>query len=275
MIMNNNTQQVGIDAGGTLLKVVFQEENSLQYKTFQGKDINELTSWLNQYFSTSPVSLTGGQAFQISHHLNREVSMISEFKATCKGVRYLINEQIGGLTEPIIITNIGTGTSIHYINNDYEERLSGTGIGGGTFFGLSSLLTGINDFNQIATLSMEGHRETVDIKVKDIYEGSIPPISGELTASNFGKAKGTTNSEISEADQIAGVAGMVSEVLTLLSIHEAKKHNAKVIYYIGSTVSTDSLVKKLLKNYTNQLGFDAKFLQHGQFSGAIGSLLLG
>jgi len=38
-------------------------------------------------------------------------------------------------------------------NNGSFERVSGTMIGGGTLVGLSNLLTGINDFDEIIELS--------------------------------------------------------------------------------------------------------------------------
>jgi len=53
-----------------------------------------------------------------------------------------------------MLVSIGSGVSIIKVqNNGQYERVSGTMIGGGTLVGLSNLLTGIKDFDQICELS--------------------------------------------------------------------------------------------------------------------------
>jgi len=53
-----------------------------------------------------------------------------------------------------LLVSIGSGVSmIKVSHNGTFERVSGTMIGGGTLVGLSNLLTGINDFDEIIELS--------------------------------------------------------------------------------------------------------------------------
>lgn len=47
-------------------------------------------------------------------------------------------------------------------------------IGGGTLLGLSNLLTGINDFDTITKMAVEGNHSGVDMLVKDIYGENTP-----------------------------------------------------------------------------------------------------
>jgi type II pantothenate kinase len=47
-------------------------------------------------------------------------------------------------------------------------------IGGGTLVGLSNLLTGINDFDEISRLCQNGDNSGVDMLVKDIYGTNSP-----------------------------------------------------------------------------------------------------
>jgi type II pantothenate kinase len=56
-----------------------------------------------------------------------------------------------------MLVSIGSGVSIIKVS-DFStfERVSGTMIGGGTLLGLSNLLTGIKDFDQILDLSKQG-----------------------------------------------------------------------------------------------------------------------
>ena len=69
-----------------------------------------------------------------------------------------------------MLVSIGSGVSIIKVNNFSSfERVSGTMIGGGTLLGLANLLTGINDFDTILSLSKQGNNNNVDMLVKDIY----------------------------------------------------------------------------------------------------------
>jgi type II pantothenate kinase len=53
-----------------------------------------------------------------------------------------------------MLVSIGSGVSMIKVSaNGKFERVSGTMIGGGTLVGLSNLLTGIRDFDQIIELS--------------------------------------------------------------------------------------------------------------------------
>lgn len=69
------------------------------------------------------------------------------------------------------------------------ERVSGTMIGGGTLVGLSNLLTGIKDFDEIIKRAQNGNNGNVDMLVKDIYGKNSPfkELDGDILASSFGK----------------------------------------------------------------------------------------
>ncbi len=62
-------------------------------------------------------------------------------------------------------------------------------IGGGTLIGLSNLLTGIKDFDQIINLASQGNHKNVDMMVRDIYGSNSPfkELQGDLLASSFAK----------------------------------------------------------------------------------------
>lgn len=53
--------------------------------------------------------------------------------------------------------NVGSGVSILKVNSPNEfERVSGSSIGGGTFWGLCKLLTNIESFDEVQNLSHNG-----------------------------------------------------------------------------------------------------------------------
>ncbi|KAG0716053.1 Pantothenate kinase 4 [Chionoecetes opilio] len=53
--------------------------------------------------------------------------------------------------------------------DDKYERIGGTSMGGGTFWGLGSLLTKAKGFDELLQLASAGDHRNVDLLVKDIY----------------------------------------------------------------------------------------------------------
>jgi len=74
-------------------------------------------------------------------------------------------------------------------HNGEFQRVSGTMIGGGTLVGLSSLLTGVNDFDKIIEMCQIGDNKQVDMLVKDIYGDKMPfkGLEPDWLASSFSK----------------------------------------------------------------------------------------
>jgi len=95
---------------------------------------------------------------------------------------------------PFLLVNIGSGVSIINVTGPNEfKRVSGTAIGGATYYGLCKLLCRCKDFDQAMDLAELGDSRDVNLTVQDIYGGSYDQagLAGEVTASFFGKAAAT------------------------------------------------------------------------------------
>ena len=266
---------IGIDAGGTLTKIAYVDDNNeFQFKVFPSKDFTLVKEWLEAQPDIEEIGLTGGRTEQLLAVLKtmKSIHYLVEFEATFKGVRYLLKKE-GHDIERAIITNIGSGTSIHYMDGDQQVRVGGTGVGGGTLTGLSTLMTGISEFSEITTKAEQGSREYIDLFVKDIFEGMEPPIEGHLTASNFGKVNILNNENYKANDLLATIQALVGEVITTLSIQFADCKETESIIYIGSTLTNNEHLKKVIANYTVLKKHQPIFLSNCGFSGAIGALL--
>ncbi|ATP39720.1 type II pantothenate kinase [Solibacillus sp. R5-41] len=266
---------IGIDTGGTLTKLAYLDENKeLKLTVFPSTDMHLVKEWLEQHPHVDEIGLTGGRTEQLRDVLYpmKSIEYIVEFEATLKGVRYLL-EQEGQSIHQSIITNIGTGTSVHYMDGNSHVRVGGTGIGGGTLIGLSTIMTGITDFGEIKNRASDGNRAGIDLLVKDIYQGMDMPISGDLTASNFGKVGITDEHNYETSDILATVQGLVGEVITTLSIQLAEHHQAEHIVYIGSTLTDNEQLKKVIEHYTILKKHKPVFLQDYGYCGAVGALL--
>ena len=94
---------------------------------------------------------------------------------------------------PYLLVNIGSGVSIIKVSGPGQgqfERVSGTNLGGGTFWGLCRLLTGATSFDEMLELSSQGNSANVDMLVGDIYGGrnyETMGLSADMIASSFGR----------------------------------------------------------------------------------------
>ncbi|MFC4408863.1 type II pantothenate kinase [Chungangia koreensis] len=232
--------------------------------------MNAAAEWVNDQAS-SHIAITGGKAGALSQLLKANAIMVPEFEATISGVQQLLLEE-GHSQDSYILTNVGTGTSIHHINGGQHVRVAGTGVGGGTIMGLAKLLTGLDEYEDISNLATGNKRDRIDLKVHHIYEGTEPPIPGDLTASNFGNLRDLSSGNLSNEELTSTIVGMVAETITVVSLQAAQQFNAKTIVYIGSTFSNNQLMKDIVIRYTNMYGLNSILLKHGEFSGAVGAM---
>lgn len=266
---------IGIDAGGTLTKVAYiNEQDEMDFAVFPSNDFSLVKAWIEEHPHIEEIGLTGGRTKQLLDVLKtmKSIQYLVEFEATFKGVKYLL-EKNGHHFENAIITNIGTGTSIHHMDGQSHVRVGGTGVGGGTLTGLATIMTGISDFDQITANAAIGSREGIDLFVKDIFKGMEPPIEGHLTASNFGNVNILDNVPHETNDLLATIQALVGEVITTLSIQFAEEKKCESIIYIGSTLTNNAHLRQVIANYTILKKHNPIFLNDCGFTGAIGALL--
>ncbi|MFB4164428.1 type II pantothenate kinase [Alteribacillus sp. JSM 102045] len=270
-----NRGYLGVDVGGTLSKIVYNLGGNWGYKKIPTSQMNEVNNWINNNFTNPAIHITGGKAGLFSKNSAWPVKKINEFEATCEGVKWLLEEKnlLSQTGSCFMVTNVGTGTSIHFVHGDSYERIGGSGMGGGTLLGLSYLLTGEDDYDAILTLGQAGRGERLNVTVGDIYSHEVPPISGDLTASNFGNVSRMKNETFSQEDYISAVVRMIGETITTMSVQAAERLKTDSVVYIGSTFSHHDTLKDIIKGYTELRGKKAFFLEHGEYSGAIGALL--
>ncbi|MDQ0199742.1 type II pantothenate kinase [Neobacillus ginsengisoli] len=260
--------KAGIDAGGTLIKIAYLENHQMHYKKFSIEELDTAISWLKLVAPSVTVALTGGKSHIIQKKYFPRGVIIPEFQATCDGARLFLLEENKKIENPFLLVNIGTGTSWHVVNGDTYERILGSGVGGGTFTGLGTILTEEEDFHQLTILANEGEKGNVDLLVRDIYEMAEPPIDGNLTAANFAKGR---NVKHTDSDRMASLTNMIAETVVLLTLQAGAIHRINNVIYIGSTLVGNQSLKKNLELYTGMFGLTSRFLQNGEFCGAAGA----
>ncbi|OLN94066.1 Pantothenate kinase [Colletotrichum chlorophyti] len=109
---------------------------------------------------------------------------------------------------PYLLVNIGSGVSLLKVSGPREyQRVGGTSLGGGTLWGLLSLLTGARTFDEMLDMSERGDNAKVDMLVGDIYGGDYGKIGLKSTtiASSFGKVFRMKRTAENEAEDHGGL----------------------------------------------------------------------
>ncbi|GIQ79963.1 type II pantothenate kinase [Kipferlia bialata] len=121
---------------------------------------------------------------------------------------------------PYLLVNVGSGVSFIVVTGPYTfERVDGSTIGGGTFWGLGRVLTGISDFDTILRLAKEGNSGRVDMEVGDIYgeDYLTMGLPKDTIASSFAKV---TRAPAKEAREAAASCNCISCQMEVAS-HDA------------------------------------------------------
>mmetsp|Transcript_19347 Transcript_19347/g.42213 ORF Transcript_19347/g.42213 Transcript_19347/m.42213 type:complete len:472 (-) Transcript_19347:61-1476(-) len=186
---------------------------------------------------------------------------------------------------PFILVNIGTGVSIVKVDGQEKfERISGSAIGGGTFWGLCELLCpDCPDFSKATLLAAEGDEARVNLHVEDIYGGDYSlssgrTLSGSLTASFF--AKGIAEKP-DDAAKLCALMKMVAQNICQMAFLNAVKHGVRRIVFTGNflrhnPVARDAIAQNMegvSKAYSDSEPFHAIFLHHEGYFGALGTFL--
>ncbi|KAL3770974.1 hypothetical protein ACHAW5_000376 [Stephanodiscus triporus] len=174
---------------------------------------------------------------------------------------------------PYLLVSIGTGVSILRVDGPRKhERISGSTIGGGTYWGLCRLLTGSDSFKDILDLASKGDSSKVDMMVGDIYGKESKALekiglSSDIVASSFGKLVANQNPSrgIKEGDLARALLLMVTNNIGQVAHLNAKLHKTRKIYFIGTFLQQNVISQQRLAysiDYWSQGTMEAQFLEH-------------
>lgn len=186
---------------------------------------------------------------------------------------------------PHLLVTIGTGVSILRVDGPRRhERISGSTIGGGTYWGLCRLLTDAESFDDVLNLAERGDPTKVDMMVGDIY-GNNPDaleklgLPSDIVASSFGKlvAKADPADGLRQEDLARALLLMVTNNIGQVAYLNSRLHGTKRIYFVGNFLRHNQISQRRLAyaiNYWSGGGTEALFLEHEGYFGALGAFLL-
>ncbi|KAK9246498.1 type II pantothenate kinase [Lipomyces tetrasporus] len=334
----------GDSIGGRLNFTMFETENVEDLFAFMSKLISAKRQSISdgsvdaETTSTERkkvyIMATGGGAYKFYDRMRKELDVEiwreDEMECLIVGLDFFITEiptEVFTYSEqnpmsfvdakadiyPYLLVNIGSGVSLIMVSGPRQfKRIGGSSLGGGTLWGLLSLLTGAKSFDEMLDMAANGDNTNVDMLVGDIYGSDYGRIGLKSTtiASSFGKvfkkrlesADGvqisdqTGNSvelygashEHEDGEDVARPARFraedisrsllyaVSNNIGQIAYLQAQRYNLEHIYFGGSFIRGHPQTMNTLSyaiNFWSNGEKKAFFLRHEGYLGAVGAFL--
>jgi len=311
-----DVDEIAIDIGGTLAKVTYfskkrgGEGRRLHFHRFPTESINDFIAFVERIIDDadgkriSKIKATGGGAHKyfelLSDKLKVEVTREDEMGCLINGLNFLLQQvsyevftyhegqplqfedvKTSRQMYPYMLVNIGSGVSILKVSGENQfERISGTSLGGGTLWGLLSLLTDCKDFDEMLKLSTTGDNKNVDMLVGDIYgtDYSSVGLKASTIASSFGKVfrRDFPKEKVRPQDIAKSALFMISNNIGQIAYLNAVSHNLRSIYFGGSFIRGHMDTMRTISyaiNFWSKGTMKALFLRHDGYLGCLGALV--
>lgn len=188
---------------------------------------------------------------------------------------------------PYLLVNIGSGVSMVKVTGPSTfTRVGGSSLGGGTLWGLLSLLTDASSYDEMLDNAAQGDNTNVDMLVGDIYgtdynkiglkSSTIASSFGKVFNKKFGNDKETRRSNFKSQDISRSLLYAISNNIGQIAYLQAKIHDLKHIYFGGSYIRGHPQTMHTLSyaiNFWSQGDKRAYFLRHEGYLGAVGAFL--
>jgi len=286
----------------------------INFTKFQTRNIDECLQFILENHlhtetggsSNKEVNVTGGGAHKFAQLIEEKLGITlhkeDEMHSLISGLNFLLKNvphesfhhstlphdpnpktfvPVGNNPYPFLLVNIGSGVSILKVDNETSyERIDGTSLGGGTFYGLCNLLTGISDFDEILELSTHGDSNKVDLLVGDIYGSSYSKVglAADVIASSFGKImyKDKLNLSFSNADIAMALLKMMCNNIGQIAYLDAVRYGLTRIYFSGFFIRDNPATMQRISyavDFWSKGKIQAMFLLHEGYLGALGAFL--
>eukprot|EP00727_Mastigamoeba_balamuthi_P007174 m51a1_g3077 putative pantothenate kinase (984) ;mRNA; r:45561-49998 len=286
----------------------------LRFAKFEEDAIPQFLSFVRQYGlaelylgQSMSVPATGGGAFKyadlVRERTGMKLALREELPACVRGLVFLLEHSDHEIFTyesrtfrfystptwkaekkgmfPFELVTVGSGVSMYKVTSpDSFERVSGTALGGGSFWGLCKLLTQVGSYAQVKDLWRDGDSKKADLLVGDIYGGDYGAIglSADTTASFFGKLQRSKNprADVSTADVAKSLTQMVTMNVAQIAFLNARLHGLHTIFFSGSFLRDHPLIWERLTEsikFWSKGEIKAMFLLHDGYLGALGALL--
>ena len=213
------------------------------------------------------IAVTGGNRSALSEAIDGSpLHRVDEVQAIGRG-----GLALSGLGRAVV-TSAGSGTAVVAAHPEGSKHVTGTGVGGGTLVGLSRLLIGTVDPEEIDALALAGKDTTHNLTIGEILGQAIGGLPPETTAVNFGRVA-RHSVDASREDTAAALVNMVGQVIGVVAINAARSQQLEHAVIVGHLADLPS-IRRTLSAVGMFYHASVKIPEHGGMATALGALLV-
>lgn len=236
---------VAVDIGMSNIDLVWLENASMQrrklenlYKTPE-EQVRQALAFVGSALTyRALIGVTGGHYRALPDELDGyPLFKVDEMLALGLGGLAAANLDAG------LVVSAGTGTAMVAARGDQVAHVTGSAVGGGTLLGLSKLILGTAEVDEIDRLALLGDAGSVDIMLSEAVGGEVGKLPANANAVNLGKL--IDGGDFSQEDLAAGLVRLVAQVIAVIAINAADAAGMNEIILIGHTMDLASVQKEI------------------------------
>jgi type II pantothenate kinase len=236
---------IAVDIGMTNIDLVIENDSGLTLKMIANREksaVDQFRQALRNVEEVLPpgmtIAVTGGRYRDLPVWIDGyRILKVDEMRALGRGGLWLAGLRSG------LVVSAGTGVAMVAATPDGVEHVTGSAVGGGTLLGLSRLILGTDDVDEIDSLAMVGDASAVDIMLQEAVGGEIGRLPSNANAVNLGKLD--REEGFSRENLAAGLVRLVAQVIAVIAINASNAVSLEEIVLVGHLMDLKSIQKEV------------------------------
>jgi len=233
-----STPIIGIDRGATFTDFAVVDSGNLietfSLETRAWETIIAAYERLDAKYQTEH-TVFSGSATGMPEAMKTRINIIAEIDAIGFGGAALTD------FSDCIVVSMGTGIAIVHFTNNRAKHVGGSGVGGGTIKGLSSLICALDDPLKIEALALKGNASKLNLTIEDLEYKELSFLGSDVTASNFAGVKSKKVEDLA-----AAILRLVGETVGIIASICAREHNCRDHIVMVGKVSNNQFIRQVL-----------------------------
>lgn len=237
--------RVAVDIGMTNIDVAVESEDGLRFQMIENlhgeasAQVRQALEWVgDDLVPGMRIGVTGGRYRDLPEVLDGfDLQKVDEMKALGLGGLALTALDSG------LVVSAGTGAAMVAARPTGVEHVTGSAVGGGTLLGLSKLILGTDDVEEIDRLALAGDAAEVDIMLNEAVGGKVGRLPAKANAVNLGKLD--QEDDFSKENLAAGLVRLVAQVIAVIAINASDAADMANIIMVGHLMDLASIRREI------------------------------
>ena len=236
---------LAIDIGMTNIDLVLETAHSQVMRMLPNKEkdpedqVRQALGKVSDFLEPGmTIGVTGGRYRSLPSEIDGfQIKKVDEILALGLGGLALSKLDSG------LVVSAGTGAAMVAAEGGKAEHVTGSAVGGGTLLGLSKIILGTDDVDEIDRLALAGDASAVDIMLSEAVGGEVGRLPAKANAVNLGKLD--RDNGFSRENLAAGLVRLVAQVISVIAINAANAAGMENIILLGHLMDLESIRKEV------------------------------